>query len=398
MKQSYDVIIVGAGPAGCTTAGTLAMHGYEILLVDRAIFPRDKVCGDGLGSGGLDVLERLDMLGKIEEIRPFKATTVTLSSPAGVVMSSGVPSVKGSRDYGYVIPRKTLDNILVEHVKGLSNVTVAEGFTVTDFLKNSGRIVGIKGRQGQDSREFIAPFVVGADGAHSVVAKKLGLINKSTWHRTFAVRAYFDNVNDLGSGIELHFDQSVLPGYGWLFPMGDGKANVGVGIGNQFVGQKKIKELFEIFVSKNEFVKDRLKNATMRENTFRGWPLHNGCFRSTRYFRNVLLVGDAGSFVDPLSGEGIYFALKSGEFAGQAIHKAVKTSCQAEVGRIFERLWKKEFLWKEFIPGFVAQYFMSKRFFANMAIGRAARDPKKAEIFCGAMSHNFPKARLLANI
>lgn len=397
MDNRFDIIVVGAGPAGCSTAWHLARAGKRVLLADRAVFPREKVCGDGVSAGSLAILDRMGVIADIERLRPFKVHKVFVSAPSGEVMRGRIPSVNGSRDYGYAIPRRDLDNILFEKAASMPGVTAVQGLRIKDLMWASGRPVGVRGQNNGREKEFRAPFIIGADGVHSIVAKKIGAYNRSSKYKMFAVRAYFENVDYLDSSMELHFDSDIIPGYGWLFPLGNGRANVGAGIGNQFVGKHGVREIFDIFIKQNKYVKDRLKNARMVAGSLRGWPLHNGAFPSRRHQGNALLVGDAASFIDPISGEGIYFALKSGELAAAAVLRAAKKGVPALAGPVFERLWRRSFYWKEFIPGLACQYLLSRESFVNLAIGRCARNPEKAKVFCGAMAHTMPKIRLLPN-
>ena len=134
MKKKYDVIVVGAGPAGCSASYFIAGRGYEVLLIDKAKFPRDKACGDAISALSLDVLDRMDVSGKIDSINPQRIDEVAISSPAGEIVRCKVPSADGLRDYGYTIPRKDFDFLLLEHVKGISNVSVLENLGVKDLI------------------------------------------------------------------------------------------------------------------------------------------------------------------------------------------------------------------------------------------------------------------------
>jgi len=125
-KKKYDAAIVGAGPAGCSAAYFLAIYGFKVLLADKAIFPRDKICGDGISSASLNILEEMEVLSKIEAIDHYKINYIKISSPNGRLMTGRYPIVKNFRDYGYVIKRKQFDYVLLEHVKTLSNIHVLE--------------------------------------------------------------------------------------------------------------------------------------------------------------------------------------------------------------------------------------------------------------------------------
>ena len=213
------------------------------------------------------------------------------------------------------------------------------------------------------------------------------------------MRAYFDNVKGLNNCIEIHYDEAILPGYGWIFPTGEGKANVGVGVFNRFMGTKGIKNLFNIFIEKNKYAKEKLKNAQMIESSLKGGLITLGSYSSKRSNGNVLLIGDAGSFVDTLTGEGIYYALQSGEYCAQAVASGLSgDNPHHNIGDIYERLWKKEFKWKEFILGYSLQTFFKSKAFLNLSILRMSKKQKKSKTLAGVIAHQIPKTRLLLNI
>ena len=246
---------------------------------------------------------------------------------------------------------------------------------------------------------FMGKFIIGADGVHSTIAKILSLRNDNPKHRGIAMRAYFDNVENLNHEIEIHYEESILPGYAWIFPTSEHTANIGVGILTRFADSTGIRDLFYRFLERNNLARIKLANAQMIENSLRGCPLPIGSFPSERSYRNVLLVGDAASFVDSLTGEGIYYALRSGEYAAEAIDLTISKSNRVEgVGTIYEKLWKKEFQWKEFYSGYLLQSILNKKYLANFGIYRASKSSKKAETLAGVIAHKLPKWKLFSNI
>ena len=399
MEKRYSAIIVGAGPAGCSAAITLARMGYEVLLLDRARFPRDKTCGDGLGAGTLALLDRLGIMPALEARRPWRIDGIFLSAPDGREVLAPIPSVPGCRSFGYVLPRKELDLILWEQVKQYHNVESIEGCQVTGLIRKGKTIQGVEARIGRETIHFHGSFVIAADGCHSVIARGLGLHNREKRHHSFAVRAYFEGVEEISSAIEIHYEEAVLPGYTWIFPTGEHSANVGAGIMNRFADQKGIKKLFDLFLSKNRFARRKLKGAAMVEGSLKGWPLPTGSFPAKRGRGNVLLAGDAGSFIDPMSGEGIYYALKSGELAASAVHGGLAEKTRGKTAAdIYEQLWRQKFLWQDFRPAYLLQHLLTQKTVINYAIRRAKASPANAKTLAGAISHIYPKGRLLWNL
>jgi menaquinone-9 beta-reductase len=394
MNEPYDVIIIGAGPGGCSSAAFLSKAGYNVLLIERGRYPRDKTCGDGLSATAIPVLEHIGVLEKIEALNPWKCDGVIITSPDDVVMRGHTRTVPGGYNYGYVIPRKIFDNVLFEYVKELPHVTVIEECAFKDFIYEGGIIRGIRARHGIEEFEARCEFIIGADGVHSTVARKLGNHAKSSIKKAFAVRAYFENVDGLEHCISLHYEKAILPGYAWIFPTGERSANVGVGLICSDNSVKNIKNLFEIFIHQNSFAREKLKNAVMVEGSFKGAHLATGNMGVKRSFGNVLLVGDAAGFVDALTGEGIFYALKSGEHAARAIIQGLSGKNQrGAVCRLYDNFWRKEFR-SDIIFGNIFQRVMTKKFIINLMVNRTSKNQAKADILSGVIQHALPKSRL----
>ncbi len=394
MSEQYDAMIIGAGPGGCSAAAFLSKAGYNVLLVEKARCPRDKTCGDGLSATAVSVLEKIGVLEKIEAVKPWRCDGVVVTSPDDVAMRGHTRPVPGGYNYGYVIPRKILDDILFRHVKGLPGVTVREECAFRDFIKEGDCIRGIRARCGNDEIEAYGTYIVGADGVHSIVARKLGNNESPSITKAFAVRAYFNNVDGLEHSISLHYEKAILPGYGWIFPTGERSANVGVGLMCGEKPMKNIKSLFEVFITQNVFAREKLRNAVMVEGSFKGAHLSTGALGVRRSFGNVLLVGDAAGFVDALTGEGIYYALKSGEHAARAIIHGLSNMDRLDgVGRMYDNLWRKEFR-RDIVFGNIFQKVMTKKSMINFIVNRTSRNQDKADILSGVIQHALPKSRL----
>lgn len=394
MSEQYDAIIVGAGPGGCSAASFLSKAGLNVLLIEKATCPRDKTCGDGLSATAVYVLEKIGILHEIEAVKPWRCDGVVVTSPDNVAVRGRTRPVSGRYNYGYVMPRKILDNMLFQHVKKLPGVTVREECAFKDFIIEDGRVLGIRARCGNAEIEAGGSFIVGADGVHSIVARKLGNHKSHSITKAFAVRAYFDNVDGLEHSISLHYEKAILPGYGWIFPTGERSANVGVGLLCGEKSVKNIKSLFEIFITQNVFAREKLKNSVMVEGSFKGAHLSTGTLGVRRSFGNVLLVGDAAGFVDALTGEGIYYALKSGEYAARAIiHSLSEAGHPKSACNMYDDLWRREFR-RDIVLGNIFQRIMTKRSMINYIVNRAGRSQEKADILSGVIQHALPKSRL----
>lgn len=325
--QDADVIVVGAGPGGSATAAHLARRGLDVLLLEKSTFPREKVCGDGLTPRATRQLIRLG---------------IDTSESAGWLHNKGLriygggtqpftmdwPMLKDFPNYGLVRRRAELDNLLAQHAVSLG-VRLRQDTTVNDPIidPRTGRISGVISK---DGRTFRAPIVVAADGNSSRLALAMGLTKRDDRPMGVAVRAYYTSPRHdddyLESWLELWEGQPhksiLLPGYGWIFGMGDGTCNVGLGMLNTTAafGKTDYKNLLRRWLQNTpEEWGFRDEN---RVGEIRGAALPMGFNRKPAYTRGLLLVGDAGGMVSPFNGEGISYAMESGEFAADAIADA----------------------------------------------------------------------------
>jgi geranylgeranyl reductase family protein len=396
MNREYDVIVVGAGPGGCSAAISLARHGYDVLLLEKERFPRGKVCGDGISPPALETLDRLGILPPVLEKNPWKIEGLTISSPDGKAVEASFSHLKGPYAFGLVMPRREFDSLVLYQARKYPNIEILENWEVRDFIDQNGWVKGVKAQSGGQKEEFLSKFLVGADGAYSMVARKTFSRENKIQQGAFGLRAYFQGIKGLTHQIEIHCGRSILPGYGWVFPAGEDSANVGVGIASRHLKEKNIRNLFQTFVEENPFVKERLREARMVENSLQGGPIPLGSFFRRRSRKNVLLVGDAAGFTDALSGEGIYFALRSGECAAEAIYSALSLPGKMEkAGRIYEGLWRSGLPSRESLFGPFIHRLIVREFFLNRNIARALKKPSMARDLASILCHQKPKMRLL---
>jgi geranylgeranyl reductase family protein len=322
-----DVIVVGAGPAGSATATHLARRGLNVSLLEKGAFPREKVCGDGLTPRATRQLIRLG---------------IDTSEAAGWLHNKGLriygggdqpfqlewPDLADFPPYGLVRPRADFDDLLVRNAQA-SGVTLYERANVTEPVLESrtDRIVGVTTK---DGRRFSAPMVVAADGNSTRLSLALGLNRRDDRPMGVAVRTYYTSPRHdddyMESWLELWEGKpgqsALLPGYGWIFGMGDGTCNVGLGILNtsSAFGKTDYKDLLKRWLDNTpEEWGFRDQNMTA---PVRGAALPMGFNRQPHYTRGLLLVGDAGGMVNPFNGEGIAYAMESGEIAADAMAEA----------------------------------------------------------------------------
>ena len=326
-KAEADVIVVGAGPGGSAAAANLARRGVGVLLLEKSHFPREKVCGDGFTPRTTRALVRLG---------------VDTSEEAGWLHNKGLrvyggrvepfqldwPKLADFPSYGLVRKRADFDDLMARHAVGCG-AELIQGANVTEAVLDdrTGRIVGVRTRDGD---EYRAPLVVAADGNSSRLSVSMGLNKRSDRPMGVAYRTYYRSPRSdddyLESWLELWDgkprESTLMPGYGWIFGMGDGTCNVGLGVLNTSKSFQK--------TDYRELMKRWLANTPgewgFREENrlgkIQGAALPMAFNRQPVYGRGLLLVGDSGGMVNPFNGEGIAYAMESAELAADAIAQA----------------------------------------------------------------------------
>lgn len=326
----FDVIVVGAGPGGATTSTLMARKGLNVLMLDKASFPRDKICGDAVSGKSVDALKELGLIEHFQRDECLGSWGVTFSGPSGDDVE--IPFTKAlDRPVapGFVCAREVFDDILVKLAVS-EGVHLRENTRVTGLLRDEkGSVNGVAIKTADGEEESVhAPLVIGADGAYSVVVRELGLDQLDEKHYVAGIRAYYKGVTGFHerNHIELHFVDEAIPGYFWIFPMADGMSNVGVGMLSQVIKKKdiKLKPLLDLLVNHPRF-KERFEGAE-QVGPMKGWGLPLGSKPRPMAGDGWMLIGDAASLIDPFTGEGIGNAMVSGMHAADWAKKAHEAS------------------------------------------------------------------------
>ena len=391
----YDLIIVGGGPAGAAAALYAAREGLSTLLLDKASFPRDKVCGDALSGKSVAVLKELDLLDQVRRLPGAAINRIIFSSPdqTELVIQLGNSELESVPE-GFVIRRHIFDQFLFDQARQAATTTL-EGFTVTDLLQKDGRVCGVRGRSGDgDEREFRGGVVLGADGYKSIVARKTGNYRHQPRHCITALRQYYQGVSGLTDQIELHFVSDIIPGYFWIFPLENGTANIGLGMPHSEIKKqgRNLRQALKAVIEGPQF-RERFAQAQPLEPAV-GWNLPVGSTHRRAHGHGYLLLGDAAGLIDPFTGEGIGNALFSARYAVAAAAQALQNgdvSAQA-LERYDRELWGA--IGGELSISTRLQKIGQWRPLLNFVIRKAARNPAIRNLIAGMIANEIPKTKL----
>ncbi|MFI6098843.1 geranylgeranyl reductase family protein [Lentzea sp. NPDC051213] len=327
INEDADVIVVGAGPAGSTAATYLARAGLDVLLLEKSAFPREKVCGDGLTPRGVKQL--IDLGIDTREENGWLHNKGLRVVGGGVTMELDWPDLATFPNYGVVRPRQDFDEMLANTAKA-AGARLHENTTVTKAIVENGRVVGVEAKQGPEKNPvtYRAPITVACDGVSARLALSIGLQKDDDKPMGVAVRRYYSSPRTKDDYLESHLelwapDGKLLPGYGWIFGMGDGTVNVGLGIlsTSKAYGTTDYRALLRSWLDGTpEEWGFREENATSRIG---GAALPMGLNRKPHYRAGLVLVGDAGGMVNPFNGEGIGYAMESAKIASECVVQAL---------------------------------------------------------------------------
>lgn len=391
-SQNKPVIaVVGAGPAGSSAAIRFGLLGHKVVLIDKAEFPRNKVCGDGIPAKVLKLCPLLniqrDELGKLG----FPIFGMHLYGPAGQHIQFGGQAARGGAK-SFCIPRTVFDHFLFQKATALANEALVP-YKVSDLSRQGNRWkLFLRQSETGKSRELVADLVIAADGGASVIARKALRLKPDENHRFWGLRQYFSG-GPFEHAVHIVYDARLLPGYIWVFPVAKNRVNVGLMVERHVRSAKPsppIQALFEQILRENSEIRRILKNAKAEER-YSGAPLPLGTLPGRRVTDGLILIGDAAAFINPITGGGIYHAMHSGIMAAEFGSKAVQQDdLSAKALSAYENWWRKNFL-----PGFktagMLRRLMQSEKKANKLFDRMQKHRIVANLFIAVYGQPLPK-------
>lgn len=338
-----EILVIGAGPGGSAAARALAEAGHEVLLIDSADFPRDKTCGDGLTPMAVRTLRKMGVLAQVKAAGAQRIDYNRITGPFGLSATMAFAEYQPDYPYALVLPRLILDDVLRRYAL-VAGAEFRGRVRVEDIRREGDRVMEVVASTPEGPLTLQPRHVVIAVGANMGLLKRAGFIT----HRPRfirAARAYFDGV-EVPPGREMYdfyFDLKLLPGYGWIFPTGGGRANIGVGVlPVPWSTRQPTHTLLDEFLERH-----RANGLGKAEpaSPVKGYPLRID-FPATRAAgENWVIVGEAAGLVNPVTGEGIDLALESGLIAARCLHDDIRRA------RADHHTYQRE-LWDRFGPMF----------------------------------------------
>ncbi len=364
-----DVAVIGAGPAGSVAAISCRKKGLSVALVDKAVFPRDKVCGDGIPLKTFKLLEELGFSEEELFKNGYKINRLKLYGPEGHLTEYGSLQADASTKSG-CIPRSEFDYAIFTRAEQESN-HVLTGYKLVAIRNGDSRqLLEVKNLRDNQSLQIDAGLVIAADGANSYTARLLNLLKRDQAHHFDGLRWYFKG-KKFDSSVHLFYDSRTLPGYVWVFPVAPDRANVGIMIDKKQKRNtgKNIRDLFLEVIEHNPSLKKVLDGAHP-ENEIKGAPLPLGTLPGSRISDGTILVGDAAAFINPVTGGGIYFAILSAMKAAEVAARLKENNLPPSRKNldVYEQWWQRTIL-----PGFFYSDWLKNKFDSENFSGRFFR-------------------------
>lgn len=316
-----EVIIVGAGPSGSAAAISLVKKGRDVLLIDHQDFPRDKACGDGIPATAVEILYSLGMEERFKEANFYPVDSLLLSSPREYVLEAELEPGKRFGASSYVVPRIHLDALIQEYAvdSGADFLQARVKKAIIEDRQVKGVVANVNGSE----EEIRAKVVIGADGVTSTIARAVRPDKHEDGHRAVALRCYIKDIEVLPHEVEFYLNKGILPGYAWIFPLGEGQANLGLGMRlDKFrKSTRTLEEMVDVFLEMPSIQNRLSRGGDIQDISV--WQLNFGSQDMKRAYDGAILIGDAAGLINPLTGGGIHNGLQSAMIAADVIDQAL---------------------------------------------------------------------------
>lgn len=400
--QQYDcdVLIVGGGPAGSGLAFHLASQGCKVIVAEAEIFPRDKVCGDGVSPIALAELQAMG----ITQTKKFACTNEI--KQVGLFIRNDKVMIDLSRPahlplHAHIIPRIELDHWIYSAACA-AGAKYIESSRVTGFVIKPGLAIA-ELKQGRREFTIRAKMIVGADGSRSTIARQMNGNKPDSEFQLIGLRSYYENVNGPADRVDIYFSEESFPGIFWMFPKGPSGANIGMAMVSQTLPLKTpdVKQLLVNHVTKNEDIRQRIGKGKMTGKVM-GWPISFYNSKTNITGDRLLLIGDAAGLINPLSGDGIQYALLSARWAAETIIPCLHANDFSGLGlQGYRRRVGAELGYDFALSNLLVQFPRNKSFsklwmkILEVMIARAKEDAQYADTIAGIFEGTYPSHKAL---
>ncbi len=395
-----DVLVSGCGPAGSGVAYHLAKLGLKVIVIEAAKFPRDKVCGDAISPIAIKELHEMgitnsDTFKKANEITKVGLFVKNNNAVVNLVLPDDLPY------HARIIPRLELDNAIFEKAKEVG-AEVLEQTRVLNYRVFSNKVVTTV-QEEKRQFEIVSKIIIGADGCRSVVKRTLRNEVFDDAYQLVGLRAYYDEVNGPSDRMDVYFMEENFPGIFWFFPEGKSGANIGLATLSKTFPEKQsqVKKILTDHISNNKDIAERIGSGKLR-NKIEGWPITFYDSQKAVTGNRVLLVGEAAGLINPLSGDGIQYALLSARWASEILEKCFKEDdFSAETLYNYKNVLDRELGYDLAFSNLIVHFPRNKSFLpvwmgaVEILIARAKSDQKFGEIIVGISEGTFPSFKAL---
>ena len=394
-KYDCDVIIAGGGPSGSALAYYLAKQNIKVIVVEAKKFPRDKICGDAVSAVALSELHKMGITGleafsKVNEINDVALFIEQEKITVDLERSEKLPF------RGRVIPRLKLDTWIYEAAKN-AGAQFIEGARVVNY-ETSENLVSVELKNGAAKSKLKSKIIIGADGSNSTVSRKLNGDKPSDRYQLLGLRVYYENINGPSDRCDIFFTGDNFPGLFWLFPVGTNTANIGSAMIASTLPPNKnhVTDLLQKQFRSNKSFAERVGGGKMKGKV-QGWPLTFQDPKSTIIGNRVLLVGDAAGLINPLSGDGIQYALLSGRWASECITGCVQENdFSVEMLSTYKKTLDREMAYDMAVSNLLIQITRNRTFtpfwmeILKIVFERARHDKEYAAVIAGIFDGSLP--------